>query len=296
MKTLILDANNLGMRAIHAMSRSGLTADGVATGPLLVFINCLSRHVKDEKPDRVVACWDSGASEFRLAIDPEYKAHRKAANPGFDDTRRTAFGLMKQWLSLAGVYQVERPGFEADDIIAHYVRDTMRIVDASAVILSSDKDFLQLLSFGVRQIRFSSADTPTDEWTAQRVMEEYGVSRRLFTYALALAGDVSDGVPGLPRFGMKTAVKALAKYDNDIDRLLAEHPVASLPEHQERFRKNLALVDLRTPAPGLVLGDIPPWEPTRPGSALYEDLLSFLTRYRMDSVKARIYDDTLWDA
>lgn len=293
--TLLVDANNLLMRAIHAMSRSGLSSDqGVSTGPLLSFINGLSKHVREEKPDRVAICWDGGRSEHRVALDGAYKAHRLSLDPDIEEAKEGSFGLAKEFASVAGLFHVERPGIEADDLIARYVLDASR--DGKTVILSSDKDFLQLLDDSgegvVEQVRLSSGGADTDRWTAKRVRAEMGCEPEVLASAMALAGDVSDNVIGVPRFGMKTAIKLLRQYDWDLGRALEEDQ--RLAEHGERVRLNLALVDLRSGLDGLFLPDLPVFDPTKPGDTAYPEMLSFLTTYQIRSIQARLYDGSLW--
>lgn len=296
MTTLLADANNVAMRSIHAMRRTGLTSDsGVITGPLLAFINTLSHHIREEQPDKVAICWDGGRSEYRLALDSGYKAHRLAMPEDQEEDKESTFALAKEFCSVAGLFHVERAGLEADDLIADYVG--VSSPNENVVILSSDKDFLQLLEDGpgggaVEQVRLSSYGTPTDRWTAQRVRDEMGCDPEDLAYAMALAGDVSDNVPGVPRFGMKTAIKALAKADWNFERVVAEDP--RVADHVERVRLNLELVDLRSGYDVPHLPALPSFAPTTVGSVMYPMLLSFLTKYQMKSVQTRLYDGTLW--
>ena len=284
------------MRAIHAMARSGLSSDqGVITGPLLAFVNTISKHIKEEKPDKIAVCWDGGRSSHRVALDSEYKAHRLAMDPEQEENKTSTFALTKAFCSVAGLFHVERVGVEADDLIAQYVLD--RAYGEDVVILSSDKDFLMLLDGrlvggSVEQVRLSSAGTPTDRWTAARVREEMGCEPDDLADAMALAGDVSDNVIGVPRFGMKTAIKALKKVDWDLERALAEDP--RLVDHTERVRLNLRLVDLRLGMEGLRLPPLPTFAPTTPAGVLYPLLLSFITEYQLRSIQSRLYDNTLW--
>jgi DNA polymerase-1 len=296
MTALLVDYINLAMVAIHAMNRPGqsiLSADGVNTGALLVFVNSLSRYVREEAPEKVAVLWDGGRSSYRLAIDPNYKAHRVEMSEADDEGKQTTFGLAKEFLSLAGFHHVERPGVEADDLIAYYWRHHRPFAD-KLVILSSDKDFLQLLvDDECEQVRLSSAGTATDRWTATRVREEMGCEPDALRYAMALAGDTSDNVPGVPRFGMKTAIKALKKWGGDLDSVVRYDP--RVVEHVERVWTNLSLVDLiGTPNSRLALPPIPTFAPTGLSSTMFPELLSFLSQYQMKSVTSRLYDGTLW--
>lgn len=290
MTLLLVDANNVAMRSLHAMARTGLSADGIPTGPLLGFINAVAKHVKEERPRAVAVCWDGGRSERRVALDESYKAHRLAGPPEVEDVKYSVFHMAKEFCTLAGLHHVERTGYEADDLIAHYWR--VRNPGERTVILSSDKDFLQLVGRRTEQVRLSSSDTATDRWTEERVAYEYGVSPEVLRYVLALAGDVSDNVPGVPRVGVKTAVRILLRHEFDWEAVLADPKVEP---HRERVEKNLELVDLRSDRDrGLVLPPVPSFSPTAPGSLLYEPLLSFLTKYQMKGVQSRFFADTLW--
>jgi DNA polymerase-1 len=216
-------------------------------------------------------------------------------DPDIEEAKEGNFGLAKEFASVAGLFHVERPGVEADDLIARYVLDAPW--DQKVVILSSDNDFLQLLRDTpgdgvVEQVRLSSAGTPTDRWTAKRVRDEMGCAPDQLPYAMALAGDVSDNVPGVPRVGMKTAIRKLEAYEWDLDLALIEDP--RLVDHAERVRLNFALVDLCEGLPGLSLPGLPEFDPTKPGDVLYPELLSFLTRYQMRGIEARLYQGTLW--
>ena len=290
MTTLLVDANNCAMRAIHAMSRSGLSANGVATGPLLAFINTLSKHIREENPDKVVVCWDGGRSEHRVALDGDYKAHRLAMDPEAEERKHSIFTLAKEFCTLAGLHHIERPGVEADDLIAYYV--THRDPWEEMVILSSDKDFLQLLAPEVQQVRLSSAGTPTDRWTVARVAEEMKCEPGHLAAAMAIAGDVSDNVPGVPRFGMKTAIKTLAKYDHNLEWALEVHP--RLRECADRVRLNFRLVNLQDSVKSLDLPALPWFRPAAPGDAVFPLLVSFLSKHQMRSVQSRLYEQSLW--
>lgn len=292
MTVLLVDANNVAMRALHAMGRTGLSGEGgVATGPVLGFINSLSKHIKEEQPRAVAVCWDGGRSKRRTDLSPEYKAHRLDGPEHVESAKTDAFALAKEFCTLAGLYHVERPGIEADDLIAHYWRQ--RDPNERLVILSSDKDFLQLVEGNVEQVRLSSAGTPTDRWTEERVREEYGCPSRWLTNALALAGDASDNVIGVPRVGMKTAIKLLSKHRGSMAEVLTEDP--KVMGFADQVLLNLDLVDLRTGLDReLVLPALPSFSPTTPGSLQYEALLSFFVGHQMKSVQSRFFDGSLW--
>lgn len=288
---LLVDANNLAMRAMFAAERTNMQVDGVPTGALLIFVNLLSRHIREEKPDSVVLCWDGGRSTYRQAIYADYKANRAERPEDEEDTR--PFPLMKEFLTVANLHHVERAGWEADDLIACYWR-TIRPLDTKIAILSADKDLLQLIGPNVVQVRPASKP-PTDYWDAERVMKEMGCEPRHIPVVMALTGDVGDNVPGLPGVGPKRAVQRLAKCDWDLESFFVSYDIDEAMRAQVRRAHRLVdLRDLSYHANGLTVSQPPQFRPTDPGSVLFQDLLTFLDHYRLDSVKTRLLAGTLW--
>jgi DNA polymerase I len=289
-KTLLVDANNLLIRAIKAMEGRRLSANGVPTGAVNTFIRTLSFWVRDQKPDRMLVAWDGGRSTYRSAIFPAYKATR-ASHPEYEDPEGP-FALAKEFLSLANIRHVEYPGVEADDIIATYW--TERLNDERLVILSADKDFLQLLDGWTEQIR---PGTGVDElWTANRVRTEMQCKPEHLPYVMALTGDHGDDVPGVPGFGMKTACKWLGRYDWDLDKLVIDgsRKQPKLIGQRDVVQRNFKLVNLRQAIPGVQVSLAPKFEPTVLPSLLAEDLMRFLDRYELRWVRERFVSNELW--
>lgn len=296
-RVMVVDGNNLLIRAVKAMERSTshLSVDDVPTGPLLLFINQLSRHVQAVNPDRLVVCWDGGRSQYRMSVYEDYKSQRRARDP--DSPEGYSFALSKEFLTLAGLHHVIIEGVEADDLVAHYWREKTN--DQRVFILSGDKDFLQLLDGWTEQIRPGS----DENWTANRVRTEMGCKPEHLPLVMALTGDAGDGVPGIPGFGLKTACKALAAHEWDLERLLASDDrrwVRKLDGTMpEAVRRNLLLVDLRSTPPFDVhidLPEAPQFAPTTQASVLWSELSGFLDRWRMATVKDRLIAGTLWSS
>lgn len=297
MTSLLIDGNNLTMRGIFAMRRVALSAGGVPTGPLLVVINGLAKLVREEQPDRLLVAWDGGVSRQRSKIFPAYKANRLSVTASEVEFRDSTFGMVKEFCLRARV-----PGFtlnevEADDIIAAaWGALTPQTEPDKLVIASSDKDFLQLCGpnpHGVptELVRFSSADTPTDRWDAARVGTDLGYSPEHAPLVMALAGDTVDGVPGVPGIGPKRAVKLLASYDWDLEAALAEL-ARSKPYEAGRVREvYLPLVDLRSPQFPVA---IPRWSPTGREDEGFQELLDFVERLELESVRVQLLSGALW--
>jgi DNA polymerase-1 len=299
MTTLLVDGNNLLARADFAAKgkQVAMSADGVNTAALVIFINMLSRYVRMVKPERIRVCWDAG-HQMRDDLYSGYKASRKQHIDGSPDT--VPFAQAKEFLTWAGVSHSWVGGWEADDLIAVHVRQAR----GEVVILSSDKDLLQLVGKtwhdvrgglpeswrGVTQIR-----PPGDiVWGEFHVEEKFGVLPHLLPYYLALVGDPGDGVPGLRGVGPKKACKMLSEAEGDWEALLATLE----PEKAEEAALMLSLVDLRyIEYPWQVTAACPqpePFRPTDPNMMAWDDLSRFCERYELASIYDRLLDGTLW--
>lgn len=286
-RTLLVDGNNILIRAVKATERVPLSAHGVPTAALMVFVNSLSRHIREEQPDRLMVCWDGGKSSYRRSVFAEYKAKRHD-KPTEEQEVETPFGLAKQFLSFANIHHVEMPGVEADDIIASYWQN--KPYDEKLVILSGDKDFFQLLNGWTEQVRPGQGDT--DRWTVNRVRSHMQCRPEQIPMVMALTGDTVDGIPGVPGFGTKTAVKWLGRCDWDLKRVVLECPKAE--GMWDVIERNLKLVDLRSPMPGVSAPRPPLFTPTDPNGMMYPGLIEFLDAYELRSIRERLLSNTLW--
>jgi DNA polymerase-1 len=280
---LLVDGNNLFMRAWHATRHEAMTAGDESTASLVVFTNTLLRHIREEKPDRVAVCWDGGKSAYRSRLLPSYKANRTA---GTSERAKHERGLIKQFLSLAGVFHVERPGVEADDLIAKYWHDA----EEDVVLVSEDKDFLQLVGYNPRVYPCSVLRSTGERWGAEEVAKTMGVTPQCLPHVMALTGDDSDNVPGVPGIGPKKAVQLLSEAGWALESI--EHP--DVRQMAPQVKLNYVLVNLRLPLPGLELPEPPRFRPTTRDSALYDGLLSFLEQYQLKGLIARTLSGTLW--
>jgi 5'-3' exonuclease len=282
---LLIDANNLFMRSWHATRHDAMTAGEESTAALVVFTNTLLRHIREEKPDKVVVCWDGGGSAYRLRLLPSYKGTRvKSASVRTSKER----ALAKQFLSLAGVFHIERPGVEADDLIAKYWHDA----DEKIVVVSEDKDFLQLASWNPQGRDCEVLRSTGERWNRFTVQEKTGSSPENLPSVMALTGDTSDNVIGVPSIGPVKAVQLLSEAGWDLEAI--EHP--GVRQMLPQVRLNRLLVNLRLPLPGLELASPPMFDPTTRSSALFDELLRFLEEYQMKGLLGRALSGTLWNA
>lgn len=285
---LLVDGNNLLVRCIKAMEYSGLrNGESWETGPLTAFIGALRRFVKLWEPESLVICWDHGPSEYRRYLYPDYKIARKESDEAGRERKETAFGMVKTFLKAARVQQVAVQGFEADDVLAAYWH---ALPGRAKVILSGDKDFLQLLDEHTVQLR-PDGKGEYALWDPERVLIEYGCRPDQLPKLMALTGDSVDGIPGVRGLGPKKALKGLVEADWEFARVKAledtEKLNAALLSH--------VLVNLREPE---FLPEVPklkPFEPLHPrhgGECL--ELINFLRALEMETVIERFYTGTLW--
>ena len=229
-KTLLLvDGSYYLFRAYHATQRQGLTnSRGEPTGAMLTVINMLNKLVEEIRPDYYAVVFDAKGKSFRHDIYPDYKANRP---PAPEDLVRQIVPI-HDLIRAQGVPLLVIDDVEADDVIA-----TLALAaDAqgmATVISSGDKDLAQIVSANIHLINTMDG-TRLDP---QGVREKFGVPPERIVDYLALMGDSSDNVPGVPLFGSKTAAKWLAEYGS-LDAII-EHSAEIPGKAGEYLRASL---------------------------------------------------------
>lgn len=213
MKTLFLiDANSLIHRCFHALPP--FTApDGRPSGALYGLANILLRIFREEKPDYAAALFDRPEPTFRDEIYPQYKAQRPKAADELISQIIEARNLFEKF----GINVLEKPGAEADDLIATLAEKFGGEPDLKIVILSSDLDTLQLVrgdKVVVKSLKKGISETFLYDEPA--VKERYGLKPEQLTDYKVFVGDASDNIKGIPGIGPKTAVELLQKF-GDLD-------------------------------------------------------------------------------
>lgn len=289
-RALLVDGNNLLSRATFASAngRVEMSHDGQNTAALVLFVNMLSKYVRQVAPTHVAVYWDSGHA-FRDALYPAYKANRNP-HPEHGAEDAPPYALAKEFLTWSGIPHAVAPGWEADDLIAVVTRG----FDGEVVIVSGDRDLLQLVDAGrVTQIR----PPDDDPWDWDRVEAEFGYTPAVMPYVKALVGDTGDGVPGVRGIGPKKATKVLDEAGWDWEATLT----LLGPEKAAEARLQRQLVDLRyldyaTAGSGLLEGRerVRAWAPTTPADMLWAPLSDFLDRWALQTFRSRIEDGSLW--
>jgi DNA polymerase-1 len=242
----LVDGSSYIFRAYHALPPLTRKSDGLQVNAVLGFCNMLWKLLRDMPPDNrpthLAIIFDKSEVTFRNKLYPEYKAHR----PPAPDDLIPQFSLIRDAVRAFDLPSIEQGGFEADDLIATYVREACER-GATATIVSSDKDLMQLVTECVVMY-----DTMKDKRLGiAEVIEKFGVPPDKVVEVQALAGDSVDNVPGVPGIGIKTAAQLINEY-GDLETLLArageiKQPKRreSLIEHAEKARisRQLVLLD-----------------------------------------------------
>ena len=245
-KTLVLvDASGYIFRAYYALPAMN-RPDGTPIGAVYGFTQMLLKLMADKNPDYAIVVLDRARASFRNEIYPEYKANRDAPPPDLVPQ----FPLIAPAAEALNLAVASADGFEADDLIATYTKAGLTH-GMQVEVISSDKDLMQLIQPGV--IMF---DPMKQKYIGEtEVAEKFGVAPDRVVDVLALAGDSSDNVPGVPGIGVKTAATLIDEF-GDLESLLVgassikqNKRRESLIEFADQARLSKKLVILREDAP-----------------------------------------------
>lgn len=207
---LILDANNWLWRSHWGSAE--LEADGQLTGAIHTGLNSLARLPSLFPRQGLVLAWD-GANVWRKEVMPEYKANRRrtAEEQSLADAIYAEADILRDILCQIGVTQVRADTLEADDWAGILTERAKLREGCDVTLLSSDKDWFQLLGPGVKQVKAWTGGE-FDIWDAERVEREHGVAPERWAEFLALTGDSVDNIPKVRRgLGPKRGAAMLAK-------------------------------------------------------------------------------------
>ena len=243
----LIDGSSQMYRAYHAFRGRGLSnQEGQTTHAVYVFVTMLRKLIADHKPAYIAASFDLAGPTFRDRIVDDYKANR-AAMP---DDLAEQINWVHQACEALGVPIVTAAGYEADDVIGTLARRAAS--DGFEVaIVSIDKDFFQLVHNGIRVY------DPREDgvwFDAQGVVEKFGVQPSQVVDVLALVGDTSDNVAGVPGIGKKGAIDLLTQYGS-LDALLDKagelkpKQREALVGHRAAALQSRELVTIRTDVP-----------------------------------------------
>jgi len=208
-KLFLLDGSAIFYRSYYAFIRNPLiNSKGENTSAAYGFLNTIFKLIEDEKPDYLIVVFDTKEPTFRHEIYDEYKATREK----MPEDMASTIPRMRQALNSLNLCILEKPGYEADDIIATIARQYASN-DLDVFIISGDKDLAQLVSDHISiYVMAKGANQEPEIFDRSKIKEKYGVFPDQITDWLAMMGDKSDNVPGIPSVGVKTAVALIDQF------------------------------------------------------------------------------------
>ena len=248
-RLFLIDSYGFIFRAYHARARSGAppmrTTTGISTEAIYIFHNMVRKLRATYKPEYIAAIFESGKT-FREEMHKEYKANRTEMPPDL----REQIPYIRTTLEAMRIPILQFPGFEADDVIGALANRAVDVADV--VIVSSDKDMLQLVNDRVHMYNPVKEDIWYDPETAEQFM---GVKPAQVSDLLALMGDSVDNIPGAPGIGEKGArdlisrfgsVEAAIEHAAEVERKTYRE---SLQNNREQIlmSKKLATIDITVP-------------------------------------------------
>ncbi len=280
----LIDGSGFIFRAYYALAYSGrgsmTNPEGVPVGAVYGYTSMLLKMLQDYHAPYLAVIFDAARENYRNKIYPQYKANR-------DETPEDLipqFPLVREATLAFDIPALEMEGFEADDLIATYTRLALE-QGKKVVIVSSDKDLMQLMRPGVRML-----DPMKNKWLELAdVMEKFGVGPEKVVDVQALAGDKVDNVPGVPGIGVKTAAELINTYGS-LEELLARAGEIKQPKRREvltqhadaaRISKKLVALDDHAPVP-VPLEELKTHDPDKPA------LTAFLEKHAFNSILRRL--------
>ncbi len=295
-RLLLLDSASMYFRAFYGVPDSVQAPDGTPVNAVRGFLDMIARLVASQRPARLVACWDDDwRPAFRVALLPTYKAHRLApqTNPAANieetpDLLAPQVPMIVELLAALGVARVGCPGFEADDVIGTLAARDHGPVD----VVSGDRDLIQVVddSRGVRVLYIGRGLAKMETLDEPAVEAKYGIPGHAYADFAALRGDPSDGLPGVPGVGEKTAAGLMQRWGSMEALLVAldsGDPAVTQRPKLEAARDYLAVASdvtrVRTDCPLPTADDRLPTEAEDP-----ERLVELVDRWGVESSVNRL--------
>jgi DNA polymerase-1 len=209
-KIVLIDGHSILNRAFYGLPDM-TTSKGEHTNAVLGFINIMFKILEEEKPDYLAVAFDTHQPTFRHEMYTAYKGTRK----GMPEELREQVPVMKEVLKAMHVTVLEKPGFEADDILGTLASKAEKAGNLVSLV-SWDRDLLQLASdkIKIRIPKTKRTGTEIEDYLAKDVFEKYNVTPKQFIDLKGLMGDPSDNIPGVPGVGEKTAAKLIETYQS----------------------------------------------------------------------------------
>jgi len=253
-RLFLLDGMALAYRAHFAFIRSNLrNAKGLPTGPILGFANTLIKLLEEQEPTHISVVWDTSEPTFRHEMDADYKANR----PPQPEELSIGIPLIKQMVELFGIVNLEKDGYEADDIIGTLASRAKK-EDVDVYLVTPDKDFMQLVQDHITMVKPDNQNGGFQLIDPEGVRDYFGVYPDQVIDVLAIIGDTSDNIPGVPGIGKKGAPQLIQMFGS-LEKALEEAPGIKakraregLMNHKEQALHAKRMVTIKTDVPDTV--------------------------------------------
>ena len=210
-KLLLIDGNSIINRAFYGImgNKMLMTEDGTYTNAVYGFLSILFKELDDIKPEYLVVAFDLKAPTHRHKMYDKYKANRH----GMPEELAMQMPILKETLKAMNVCIIEKEGYEADDILGTLAKWGQK-EELEVTVLTGDRDSFQLIdkNIKVRIPRTKMGKTETEDYTVEKIEEEYGLEPLDLIEVKGLMGDASDNIPGVPGVGEKTALNLIKQY------------------------------------------------------------------------------------
>lgn len=286
---MLIDGHSMAFRAFYALpTEKFTTTTGQATNAIYGFLSMLATLLHDEQPTHVAVAFDVGRTTFRTEMFPDYKAQRDETPPEFI----SQIPILKNLLATLGITTIEKPNYEADDIIAT-LATTAQPLGFETLIVTGDRDSLQLVNNTTTVLYPMKGVSVIHRFTPQAVQDKYGLTPEQYPDFAALRGDPSDNLPSIPKVGEKTATKWIVQHGNLTNLLNNADTIkgvvgTNLRERIDQVKLNRQLTEM---VKNLDLTHTPPELKLQPVNTetLTEDFnnLEFGTTLRTKILKAR---------
>jgi 5'-3' exonuclease len=274
---MLLDTASLYYRAFYGVPETLTAPDGTPVNAIRGLLDMMTRLVRGRRPGQLVACWDMDwRPPFRVAAIPSYKAHR-AEDDGVTERTPPALAaqvpVIEEVLTAAGVPIAGAPGYEADDVIGTLAAQAEGPVD----VVTGDRDLFQVVD-DERQIRVIYTVrglTKLDVVDEAAITDRYQIPGRAYADFAVLRGDPSDGLPGVPGVGDKTAASLIRSFGSvagildALDKYAASIPAgprAKLAASREYLAVAMPVVRVATDVPLPPLAGQLPSSPADPAA------------------------------
>lgn len=250
-KIVLIDGHSILNRAFFGVPPL-TNSEGLHTNAVYGFLNIMFKILDEEKPDYLTVAFDRSEPTFRHQMFDAYKGTRK---PMAQELREQV-PVMKEVLQAMGITIVEKPGYEADDLLGT-IAGMAEAQGMDVSIISGDRDLLQLATdkVKIRIPKTKRTGTEIEDYYAADVVERYQVTPKEFIDVKALMGDSSDNIPGVPGIGEKTATNLIVAYKSienayaHLEEITPKRAKTNLEEHYDmaQMSKTLATIEVHAP-------------------------------------------------